>query len=76
MNNKLMEKLNTYICNEQKEKIDEKDYEIIASDTAMTGKIVIELGQLPRNLQKIAINKLKSGDYTIDDIASWLVINT
>lgn len=76
MNDKLMEKLNTYIDSEQNNKIDEKDYEITASDTTMTGKIVIDLSQLPRNLQKTAVKNLDSGDYNVDEIAGWLIINT
>ena len=77
MSDKILSKLDNYINTLQEEtRVDEKDYKITASDSAMSGKIVVDLSQLPRNLQKTAIKNLQNGDYSVDDIAGWLVINT
>ena len=70
MSDKILSKLDNYINTLQEEtRVDEKDYKITASDSAMSGKIVVDLSQLPRNLQKTAIKNLQNGDYSVDDIA-------
>lgn len=73
----ITEKLNNFInSSESKQNIDEKEYKITASDSLMSGKVVIDLSQLPRSIQKSAMNNLENGSYSVDDIAGWLIINT
>lgn len=65
----ITEKLNNYINSSETKEINEKDYEITASDSLIKGKVVIDFSNLPRSIQKSAQESLKNGDYSVDTIA-------
>lgn len=72
----ITEKLNRYINTiEGNERVEEKEFQLTASDSMNDGKITINLNDLPREYAKTARKKLKQGDFSVDDIANLLVIN-
>lgn len=73
----ITEKLDRFInSSEDKHNINEKDwYDISASDTMMSGKVVIDFSGLPDRTQKSALKNLENGNYSVDTIAGWLIVN-